>query len=169
MPLVPAVGGGSLRVWGQPGLHSEFKDSQSYIERPYLEPPPAKMKKTNKQENLRLGVLEEILANRKHCSQGFKVDIGKAFAQWVLLTKNISTTVNIFNFYFKNNPIWHTNSISLSILSFYSPKTSPHPTCIHSSERVRPPIGNHQSLSHHWGRTKALSPVSRLGQVPLHR
>jgi hypothetical protein len=23
--------GGSLRIWGQPGLHSEFQDSQSYI------------------------------------------------------------------------------------------------------------------------------------------
>jgi hypothetical protein len=26
----------SLSVWGQPGLQSEFEDSQSYTEKPYL-------------------------------------------------------------------------------------------------------------------------------------
>jgi hypothetical protein len=48
MPLVPALGRQrQVDFWvrGQPGLQSEFQDSQGYTEKPYLE----KKQKTNKQ------------------------------------------------------------------------------------------------------------------------
>jgi hypothetical protein len=44
-------------VWGQPGLQSEFQDSQGYTEKPCLEPPPPikknlkKMKEGRKQNS----------------------------------------------------------------------------------------------------------------------
>jgi hypothetical protein len=47
MPLIPALGRQrqvDLWVWGQPGLQSEFKDSQGYTEKPCLE----QTKQTNK-------------------------------------------------------------------------------------------------------------------------
>jgi hypothetical protein len=46
-PLIPALGRQrqvDLWVWYQPGLQSEFQDSQSYTEKPCLEPPPPKKK-----------------------------------------------------------------------------------------------------------------------------
>jgi hypothetical protein len=46
-PLIPALGRQrqvDFRVWGQPGLQSEFQDSQGYTEKPCLE------KQTNKKE-----------------------------------------------------------------------------------------------------------------------
>jgi hypothetical protein len=49
MPLIPAFGRQrqvDFWVWGQPGLQSEFQDSQGYTEKPYLE----KQKQTNKQQ-----------------------------------------------------------------------------------------------------------------------
>jgi hypothetical protein len=39
MPLIPALGRqrqADFRVRGQPGLHSEFQDSQDYTEKPCL-------------------------------------------------------------------------------------------------------------------------------------
>jgi hypothetical protein len=33
-PEAEAEAGGSLWVWGQPGLHQEFQDSRGYIESP---------------------------------------------------------------------------------------------------------------------------------------
>jgi hypothetical protein len=39
-PLIPALGRQRLAdfwVWGQPGLQSEFQDSQGYTEKPCLE------------------------------------------------------------------------------------------------------------------------------------
>jgi hypothetical protein len=45
MPLIPALGRQrqvDFWVWGQPGLQSEFQDSQGYTEKPCLEPPPKK-------------------------------------------------------------------------------------------------------------------------------
>jgi hypothetical protein len=48
MPLIPALGGqrqADFWVWGQPGLQSEFQDSQDYMEKPCLE------KHTHKQTN----------------------------------------------------------------------------------------------------------------------
>jgi hypothetical protein len=47
MPLIPARGRqrqADFWVWGQPGLQSEFQESQGYTEKPCLE-------KTNKQTN----------------------------------------------------------------------------------------------------------------------
>jgi hypothetical protein len=39
-------------VWGQPGLQSEFQDSQGYTEKHCLEKPkPKQTKQTNKQTN----------------------------------------------------------------------------------------------------------------------
>jgi hypothetical protein len=46
-PLIPALGRqrqADFQVQGQPGLQSEFQDSQGYTEKPCL-------KKTNKQKN----------------------------------------------------------------------------------------------------------------------
>jgi hypothetical protein len=45
MPLIPALGRQrQVDFWvrGQPGLQSEFQDSQDYTEKPCLEPPPPK-------------------------------------------------------------------------------------------------------------------------------
>jgi hypothetical protein len=48
-PLIPALGRQrqvDFRVRGQPGLQSEFQDSQGYTEKPYLE-----KQKTNNNNN----------------------------------------------------------------------------------------------------------------------
>jgi hypothetical protein len=48
MPLIPVLGRqrqADFRVRGQPGLQSEFQDSQDYSKKPCLE----KQKQTNKQ------------------------------------------------------------------------------------------------------------------------
>jgi hypothetical protein len=45
MPLIPALGRQRQEdfwVWGQPGLQSEFQDSQGYTEKPCLEKPKTK-------------------------------------------------------------------------------------------------------------------------------
>jgi hypothetical protein len=56
-PLIPALGRqrqADFWVRGQPGLQSEFQDSQGYTEKPRLEKPKNKTKqnKTNKQKKL---------------------------------------------------------------------------------------------------------------------
>jgi hypothetical protein len=46
MPLIPAIGRqkqADFWVRGQPGLQSEFQDSQDYTEKPCLEKPKKKM------------------------------------------------------------------------------------------------------------------------------
>jgi hypothetical protein len=48
MPLIPALGRqrqADFLVQGQPGLQSEFQDSQGYTEKPCLEKPRGKKKK----------------------------------------------------------------------------------------------------------------------------
>jgi hypothetical protein len=53
MPLVPALGRQrqvDFWVWGQPGLQSEFQDSQGYSEKPYLEN-KTKQNKTKQKQN----------------------------------------------------------------------------------------------------------------------
>ena len=48
MPLIPELGGqkqGDLSIRGQPGLQSEFQDSQDYTEKPCLGKPKKKKKK----------------------------------------------------------------------------------------------------------------------------
>jgi hypothetical protein len=48
-PLIPALGRqrqADFWVWGQPGLQSEFQDSQSYTEEPCLQKPKTKQNKT---------------------------------------------------------------------------------------------------------------------------
>jgi hypothetical protein len=48
MPLIPALGRqrqADFWVQGQPGLQSEFQDSQGYTEKPCLEKPKGKKKK----------------------------------------------------------------------------------------------------------------------------
>jgi hypothetical protein len=50
-PLIPALGRQrqvDFWVWGQPGLQSEFQDSQGYTEKPCLEKPKKKKKKRKK-------------------------------------------------------------------------------------------------------------------------
>ena len=52
MPLIPALGRqrqADFLVRGQPGLQSEFQDSQGYTEKPFLEKHTSKQ--TNKQTN----------------------------------------------------------------------------------------------------------------------
>jgi hypothetical protein len=47
-PLIPALRRqrqADFWVRGQPGLHSEFQDSQGYTEKPCLDPPPPKKKR----------------------------------------------------------------------------------------------------------------------------
>jgi hypothetical protein len=62
MPLVPALGRQrqvDFQVRGQPGLQSEFQDSQGYTEKPGLKKQKQKQKqnKTNKKETQRpLGI-----------------------------------------------------------------------------------------------------------------
>jgi hypothetical protein len=53
MPLIPALGRqrqADFWVRGQPGLQSEFQDSQGYTEKPCLEEPKRKKKKRKKEE-----------------------------------------------------------------------------------------------------------------------
>jgi hypothetical protein len=60
MPLIPALGRQrqvDFWVWGQPGLQSEFQDSQGYTEKPCLET----NKQTNKQTNKEFKMLRESL------------------------------------------------------------------------------------------------------------
>jgi hypothetical protein len=50
-PSIPALGRqrqADFWVWGQPGLQSEFQDSQGYTEKPCLEKPKTKTKQTKK-------------------------------------------------------------------------------------------------------------------------
>jgi hypothetical protein len=54
MPLIPALERqrqADFWVWGQPGLQSEFQDSQGYTEKPCLEKQKQNKKQTNKQTN----------------------------------------------------------------------------------------------------------------------
>jgi hypothetical protein len=51
MPLIPALGRerqADFWVQGQPGLQSEFQDSQDYTEKPCLEKPNKKKEKKKK-------------------------------------------------------------------------------------------------------------------------
>jgi hypothetical protein len=67
-PLIPALRRqrqADFRVRGQPGLQSEFQDSQSYTEKPCLEKP----KPTN-QTNKKIG--HSIRKVENHCSRNKK-------------------------------------------------------------------------------------------------
>jgi hypothetical protein len=64
MPLIPALGRqrqADFLVRGQPGLQSEFQDSQSYTEKPCLE------KQTNKQTNKNFQAIYDGLACLLFC------------------------------------------------------------------------------------------------------
>jgi hypothetical protein len=53
MPLMPALGRqrqADFWVQGQPGLQSEFQDSQGYSEKPCLEKPKKKKKEKEKEK-----------------------------------------------------------------------------------------------------------------------
>jgi hypothetical protein len=79
-PVIPVLGRQrqvDFWVQGQPGLQSEFQDSQGYIEKPCLEKPQQTNKQTNKTKNqlhkavlcppvLRLGMSAEL---HKHHAQ----------------------------------------------------------------------------------------------------
>jgi hypothetical protein len=59
MPLIPALGRqrqADFWVQGQPGLQSEFQDSQGYTEKPCLE-----KQKTNKQTKKEMNMCENEL------------------------------------------------------------------------------------------------------------
>jgi hypothetical protein len=61
-PLIPALGRqrqADFWVRGQPGLQSEFQDSQGYSEKPYLKN-KTKQKQTNKQTKLTLTVTHDL-------------------------------------------------------------------------------------------------------------
>jgi hypothetical protein len=54
MPVIPALGRqrqADLWVWDQPGLQSEFQDSQGYTEKPCLEKTKQNKTKQNKNKN----------------------------------------------------------------------------------------------------------------------
>jgi hypothetical protein len=54
MPLIPALGRqrqADFWVRGQPGLQSEFQDSQGYTEKPCLQKPKTETKQTNNPPN----------------------------------------------------------------------------------------------------------------------
>jgi hypothetical protein len=61
MPLIPALGRqrqANFWVWGQPGLQSEFQDSQGYTEKPCLQKQKTKTIKTkNKKYQMNTGSL----------------------------------------------------------------------------------------------------------------
>jgi hypothetical protein len=64
MPLIPALGRQRQEdfwVWGQPGLQSEFQDSQGYIEKPCLE----KQKNKNKQKEYLHRTIELLMSESK--------------------------------------------------------------------------------------------------------
>jgi hypothetical protein len=53
MPLIPALGRQrqvDFQVQGQPGLQSEFQDSQGYTEKPCLEKPKKKKEEEEKKK-----------------------------------------------------------------------------------------------------------------------
>jgi hypothetical protein len=58
MPLIPALGRqrqADFWVWAQPGLQSEFQDSQGYKEKPCLEKTNNKTKTKNKKTKTKMG------------------------------------------------------------------------------------------------------------------
>ena len=73
-PLIPALGRqrqGDFRVRGQPGLQSEFQDSQSYIEKPCLENKQTKENKTKKQKRNKKKRSKRKFNNISHSQQKF--------------------------------------------------------------------------------------------------
>jgi hypothetical protein len=64
MPLIPALERqkqADFWVWGQPGLQSEFRDSQGYTEKPCLKKPKqTKPKQTNKKKERKKENTDEI-------------------------------------------------------------------------------------------------------------
>jgi hypothetical protein len=61
MPLIPALGRqrqADFWVWGQPGLQSEFQDSQDYTEKPCLKKTKKKKKKILSDLKLWASVIE---------------------------------------------------------------------------------------------------------------
>jgi hypothetical protein len=66
MPLIPALGRqrqADFWVWGQPGLKSEFQDSQGYTEKPCLKN-KTKQKQKQKQKQTKHKI-NEILKKEK--------------------------------------------------------------------------------------------------------
>jgi hypothetical protein len=62
MPLIPALGRqrqADFWVRGQPGLQSEFQDSQGYTEKPCLK--KQKQKQTNKQKEMLIRALHVVI------------------------------------------------------------------------------------------------------------
>jgi hypothetical protein len=100
-PLIPALERqkqADFWVWGQPGLQSEFQDSQGYTEKPCLE---KTNKQTNKQTNrMRLHVGEvgvrqgkSLLCRRPHHLQGLGI-MSLIFISW-LLVKVITVCLSV--------------------------------------------------------------------------
>lgn len=72
IPLVPAEANGSMWVWGQPSLHSEFQTSQGYIVRPRV----LKKKKKKKADYFLLFYLHFYLpTNRAYGEHLWRVNV----------------------------------------------------------------------------------------------
>jgi hypothetical protein len=70
MPLIPAFGRqrqAHFRVGGQPGLQSEFQDSQGYTEKPCLEKQNKTKQKTNKQTKIQISYYGFYFINFNAC------------------------------------------------------------------------------------------------------
>jgi hypothetical protein len=60
MPLIPALRRQrqtDFRVQGQPGLQSEFQDSQGYTEKPCLEKQNKQTNKQQQQQNFKIDIM----------------------------------------------------------------------------------------------------------------
>jgi hypothetical protein len=71
MPLIPALGRqrqADFWVRGQPGLQTEFQDSQGYTEKPCLEKPKPNQNKTKKQKAKSSNVSESPFSQQFHHS-----------------------------------------------------------------------------------------------------
>jgi hypothetical protein len=113
MPLISALWRqrqADFWVWGQPGLHSEFQDSQGYTEKPCLEKPKKKKKKMrrgkNKEEShpavwlpfleLRMLVNHHVNAGSNSCARNAALAIDPSLQ---LLPSAVHTEV-LFSFLF---------------------------------------------------------------------
>jgi hypothetical protein len=82
-PLIPALGRQrqvDFWVWGQPGLQSEFQDSQGYTEKPCLEKQKQKQKQKNKNKKMTAAIWKYT-----HCCS---LNGSSGLPPWYLITRH---------------------------------------------------------------------------------
>jgi hypothetical protein len=85
-PLIPALGRqkqADFWVWGQPGLQSEFQDSQGYTEKPCLRK-KTKQKQTNKQ-NISTELSVSLVSYTPYLFHVHPMAISLKWTQWLFL------------------------------------------------------------------------------------